>query len=329
MPTNTSDPYVPALSRHIFTTGGCSSGSHDQPSFNESSDAFTESWDGYIYVPNDIDDCVLTVSADDNAQFYLYAFPDKVADLPGRGPMGGGNYESAESEPIEHLKKGYYRVHVSYENIDYPKNNVARLEVLLNGSQISIGQLETHNLLTRDKALDWLNKYAPVNYKSMPKSKDVWTHVGGQYLDAHNAEVKKYTTNGVYDEETHSKEGAWYNSCALRVSVALAQSKIDIESAQVTGMKGKPDVLPPNGYAIVAASGMTTFFASQLGVGSDFNTRNDYLFLNPGQDIICFGGKHVNNGPNHVGICQGTDGSSAGGITEKVWILCRPTWGEP
>lgn len=178
MSTNTTDPYVPALSRHIFTAGGCSTGSHNQPQFNESNGAFTETWDGYIYVPESMDNVKLKVLADDNACFYLYAFPDNKANLPGRGPLGGGSYASAESEAITHLKKGYYRVNVTYENIDYPGTNVARLSVLLNGTQITIGQLETHNLITRQQAESLLGNYIPVNYSTMP-TPDVWSYVGG------------------------------------------------------------------------------------------------------------------------------------------------------
>ena len=172
MSTNTTDPYVPALSRHIFTAGGCSNGSHNQPQFNESNGAFTETWDGYIYVPETMDNVKLKVSADDNACFYLYAFPDNKANLPGRGPLGGGSYASAESTPIAHLEKGYYRVNVTYENIDYPGANVSRLDVLLNGTQISIGQLETHNLLSSQKAFEVYDFYTPVNYDV--ESVDVW-----------------------------------------------------------------------------------------------------------------------------------------------------------
>lgn len=330
MSTNTTDPYVPALSRHIFTAGGCSTGSHNQPQFNESNGAFTETWDGYIYVPESMDNVKLKVLADDNACFYLYAFPDNKANLPGRGPLGGGSYASAESEAITHLKKGYYRVNVTYENIDYPGTNVARLSVLLNGTQITIGQLETHNLITRQQAESLLGNYIPVNYSTMP-TPDVWSYVGGDYLDAYNEEARRFTTDGHYNLDAHRENGDWFNSCALRVSIALAQSGINLSAAQVTGMRGDATVLPPEGYAIVAASGMTEFFASErcFGVASDFDAQSSYFFLNPGQDIICFGGRHVNNGAKHVGICQGIDGESAGGITEKVWILYRPTWGDP
>jgi len=174
-----------------------------------------------------------------------------------------------------------------------------------------------------------LNNYTPVDYDNKPHPSDVWPYVGGQYFTAYDNEVKKYTTNGVYHEDEHSKKGTWYNSCAFRVSVALAQSGIDLADAQVTGMKGRTDILPPDGYAIVSARGMTTFFAKLFGSGADVDSRDEYLYQNPGQDIICFGGQHVNNGSNHVGMCQGTEGSSAGGITEKVWMLHRPTWGEP
>lgn len=328
--SNTTDSYVPLLARHEYTSGGCSNGSHEQPSFNLSNaEAFTETWEGYIKVDADIENCVLKVSADDNACFFLYAFPDHKAELLPRGPQGGGGYTDATSTPIPQLKKGYYRAKVTYENIDYSGTNLARLDVLLNGTQITMGQLETHNLITHQQAQTLLSNYTPVNYINMSTPAQVWSHVGGEYYAVYAEEVRKYTTDGVYDEAAHRKNGDWYNSCALRVSVALAQSGIDLGDAQQTGMKGKTTVLPPEGYAIVAANGMTSFFASLLESASDFNVSSGYFFLNPGQDIICFGGKHANGGANHVGICQGTDGSSAGGITEKVWILYRPTWGNP
>lgn len=162
--SNTKDTNVPALSRHVFTEGGCSNGTHDQPCFNEQAGAFTETWDGYIYVPESMENVKLTVAADDNACFYLHAFPDCKAELLGRGPLGGGNYTSAESTPIPMLKKGYYRVHVSYTNIDYPGKNIARLDVLLNGEQITIGQLETHNTLSEDEVTKLYDFYDFVSY---------------------------------------------------------------------------------------------------------------------------------------------------------------------
>ena len=321
MPTNTSDPYVPALSRHIFTTGGCSSGSHDQPSFNESSDAFTESWDGYIYVPNDIDDCVLTVSADDNAQFYLYAFPDKVADLPGRGPMGGGNYESAESEPIEHLKKGYYRVHVSYENIDYPKNNVARLKVLLNGSQISIGQLETHNKLTEEKAKEILRNYeAHCSYKSYD-TEAIWNHFG--------------------EKAVKDMEGE--ESCATRVSIALSRSGYTLTGAHYTDGSSASNNVVNRGWdatilnadgsstkrhIIMSAAAMSQFYSSVFGdKGADYDSSLDYndhsaeAYKPKFGDIVIFGDS------GHVGICPGTEPAVGYFMTGQVRLLYRESWG--
>lgn len=323
MPTNTNDPYVPALSRHIFTAGGCSSGSHDQPSFSESSDAFTESWDGYIYVPNDIDNCVLKVSADDNAQFYLYAFPDKVADLPGRGPMGGGNYESAESEPIEHLKKGYYRVHVSYENIDYPKNNVARLEVLLNGSQISIGQLETHNKLTEEKAKEILQNYRA--YSS--------------YEDDHEAAAAIWA---LFGEKAKEDMGAT-DTCATRVSIALSRSGYTLTGAHysdgssasnnVVNRGWDATILNADGsstkrHIIMSAAVMSQFYSTVFGDrGADYDDSNDYEDYTaeayepkPG-DIVIFGDSL------HVGICPGTEPDVGSFMTGQVRLLYRESWG--
>ena len=248
MSTNTTDPYEPALSRHIFTASGCSNGSHNQPQFNESNGAFTETWDGYIYVPETMDNVKLKVSPDDNSFFYLYEFPDNKANQPGRGPLGGGSYASAESTPIAHLEKGYYRVNVTYENIDYPGANIARLDVRLNGTQISIGELETQNLLSSQKAFDMYDFYTPVNYDV--ESVDVWamfdktdinTQTPGDNENEDSAGDKEGDSTGDKEKEavmsvtenetaTVAEVMAKENSCATRVSITLSRGGFPIKN---------------------------------------------------------------------------------------------------
>lgn len=330
MPSNTNDPYVPALSRHIFTPGGCSSGRHEQPYFNESSTGFDEVWEGYILVPAPISNCILKVSADDNACFYLEAFEDYKADLPPRGPAGGGPYASAKSQPIPHLEKGYYRAKVTFKNIDYPGANVARLEVLLNGEPVTFGQLETHNLLTEEQAQLLLGVYTPVDYINCLNPDTIWQYAGGDCKREHEKEVEKFTSPaGVYDAVAHARNGYYYNTCALRVSIALCNSDVDISSHRAANIDADPNSLPPHGYVILSANRMTSFFEAWLGCSSDFSGVAHYRYLNPGQDIICFGGLLEDDNDAHVGICQGTVGASANKISREVWILYRPTWGPP
>lgn len=319
MSTNTTDPYVPALNRHVFTAGGCSNGTHSQPCFNESSGAFDEMWDGYIYVSEPIDNCVLKVSADDNACFYLHAFPDNKANLPGRGPSGGGSYASAESTPISRLEKGYYRVHVSFTNINYSGANVARLDVLLNGTQITIGQLETHNKLNAATATNILNQYKDnVSYRK--SALEIWALFGERAVE----------TNG--NEQT----------CATRVSIALSRAGYTLTGAtysdgssasnNVVRMGWDPTILNADGsntkcHIVMSAAAMSQFYDTLFGDVdyedcSDYQNENDTFQPQEG-DIVIFGDEV------HVGICPGNDESVASFMCGGVRLLYRPSWGDP
>ncbi len=360
MSTNTTDPYVPALSRHIFTAGGCSSGTHNQPCFNESSDSFEETWDGYIYVPAPIENCVLKVSADDNASFYLHAFPDNVANLPGRGPLGGGNYESAESTPIEHLKKGYYRVHVTYQNIDYPKANIARLDVLLNGTQISIGQLETHNLLTSNATNILKKHYDFVNYEKT--SSNIWA-----LFD--KTDINQEDDNQGDESEAEPGTVQWAmsgeNSCATRLSMALSRSEYNLRKATgaynvhlLSGtltesttppVKWHNACLRPDGihdetntktysHFVPSADNLANFLKGELGA-PDYSSLNRYLEecevgnFSPDDIIIFHNPYRGERGWGHIGMGQSPDfreGDLYDDIDEtNIWIIRRASWGEP
>lgn len=322
--SNTTDAYVPALSRHVFTEGGCSDGTHSQPCFNETAGAFTETWDGYIYVPEAMENVKLKVSADDNACFYLHAFSEYKADLLGRGPLGGGNYSSAESTPIPMLKKGYYRVHVSYTNIDYPGKNLARLNVLLNDEQITIGQLETHNTLSEEEATLILSEYMEhVDYTKTQQ--EIWALFG----------------------ELALKECGDKNTCATRVSIALSRSGYTLTGAMTSD--GKPasnnvvklgwdaQILNADGsdtkrHIVMSAYAMSQLYHVFWG-NSDYDICSDYQndsktdlpeVYNPHPgDIVIFGDA------SHVGICPGNEPSVAYFMSGAVWLLYRPTWGDP
>lgn len=266
----------------------------------------------------------LTVAADDNACFYLHAFPDCKAELFGRGPLGGGNYTSEESTPIPLLKKGYYRVHVSYTNIDYPGKNIARLDVLLNGEQITVGQLETHNTLSEDEAGLILSEYMEhVDYTK--STQEIWALFGELALSK-------------YGEE---------NSCATRVSIALSRAGYTLTGAMTSDGKPASNNIVNMGWnaQILNADGsdtkrhvvMSAYAMSQLYYvfwgNSDYDIYSDYQnnsssdlpeVYNPHPgDIIVFGDDF------HVGICPGDEPSVANFMCGEVWLLYRPTWEDP
>ena len=153
--SNTTDPFVPALSRHKFTP--CK----EQPVFSHANKtAFTKTWEEYIFVAEDITNTQLEVSADDNASAYFYAFPDKIAEvtpLPGDKNYGGGQFRPCNPIPvIAELKKGYYRIHIQYENVNYPGTNAAQLEVKLNGQQIVLGLIKC--------GVEWPEENVPLSH---------------------------------------------------------------------------------------------------------------------------------------------------------------------
>lgn len=250
-----------------------------------------------------------------------------MAKLEARGPRGGGHYKYCDAVSLGKLRPGYYRVHVDFTNINYTEsNNIARLAVEVNNKQITLGALHTSNLITAAQAQKLLANYMPVDFNHK-KPGEVWAYVGGDFLAAHEAEKKQYTQNGVYDEVAHKLRGAWYNTCALRVSVGLSDSGIVLKDEQNLGMKGDAH-LGPDGRAIVAASTMTKYFERTFGA-ADFASSEHYKYGDPANDTICFGGSHLNSPSGHVGFGTDTKAASGGGITEKIWILHRSTWGEP
>lgn len=318
--SNTTDSYVPLLARHEYTSGGCSNGSHEQPSFNLSNaEAFTETWEGYIKVDADIENCVLKVSADDNACFFLYAFPDHKAELLPRGPQGGGGYTDATSTPIPQLKKGYYRAKVTYENIDYSGTNLARLDVLLNGNQIAIGNLTTHNTLTASAAQNLLDQY--VENVSYSKGKEeIWALFGP-------VAVQKYGQE---------------HSCATRVSIALSRAGYTLTGAKnangtnasnnVENMGWDISILNSDGgtthkHVVISAYAMSQLFFDLFGE-VDYENSDDYenildsteVYRPKAGDVVIFGDSL------HVGICPGNDPSVASFMCGSVRILYRASW---
>ncbi len=315
--SNTTDPFVPALSRHTFTKKP----SAEQPVFSHADkEAFTKTWDEYILVEKDITNAQLLVSADDNASAYLYAFPDKIAEvtpLTEDKDYGGGQFRPCDPIPvIAELKRGYYRIHIQYENVNYPGTNAARLEVKLNDKQVVIGDLIAHNLLTKVAAEMLTNHYVPYSY-SKKSTDEVYAAIGGWLNDNHNSD----------DPETAAN---YYHSCALRLSIALSAFGQNLAGA--TGadniLTGASNILGGNRHVIISSSNMAKHIKSEYG--SIEYPAGDYTAESKIEDMkkIKINDIYLYSDSTHSGLSTGTEdlGNYMSGDT---WLLYRDGWANP
>lgn len=330
MSSNTTDKFVPALKRHTFTAGGCSNGEHDQPVFNQGDHAgFSEEWEGYIYVPQE-KECNIRVAADDNASFYLEAFPDKVAKLEARGPQGGGHYEYCDTVNLGVLAKGYYRARVSYTNIDYTDGrNAARLAVEMNGTQIEIGSLQTRNLIPEKTCESLYGHYSVVDYNACPESDDVWRLFGAKAL----------------------RDMSGVNTCATRFSIALNRTGYrlkDQAGANFVGPKGydwdlsimnpDPKAFQTMGEHVIFAADSVGEYLTKTWGAPDYTKYSVYKkegcpFDTGKDDIIVFqypfGTAYADAG--HVGLGSKPKDFQEGHFVSdcdnvNIWIIRRQTW---
>ncbi len=168
------DPFVEATNEQSFVP------LTEQPSFNiaDAEPIANATYIGYVYVPEDVTNATLKVGADDNATAFLYAFESlraRVDPLP-NAQYGGGQFRYSEEVVLAAtLPKGYYRMQVTYTNVVLPESwqNIARLEVLLNGTQVQLGNLKCkvdfpENAIQLAHPITWYEKRqdaASVQYK--------------------------------------------------------------------------------------------------------------------------------------------------------------------
>lgn len=336
--SNTQDVFVPDLPRHKFNVMAAS-GQGDmpaQPGFNIADKAACDYvWTGYIKIAADLQAPTIQVGADDWATFKLDAF-DTVAEVDRPtsqvGPAGGGQFYTGSAKTLPDLGKGYYRVRVTYQNVNYTAGkNAARLEVKLNGAQINLGELKAYNLLENESADTFLSKYAAYGYIALPNAVDengqtgsdkVFAAIGGPINDAHIA-------------------GTYVNSCATRLSIGLSQFGVNLSGAPGANNigSGNKDVLGGFKHIILSADRMGDLLKQKLGT-PDFSTLSKYQDACKHkvgtEDIIIF---HVPYGAyysdaGHVGMGAAQNGFRDGDFhndfdTVNIWILKRPTWESP
>lgn len=318
--SNTTDPFVPALDRHTFTPCVKKQGSEKEPQpFFEHTDkdAFTETWNNYIFVAEDITNAQLVVSADDNASAYLYAFPDKIAEvtpLTEDKDYGGGQFRPCDPIPvIAELKKGYYRIHIQYENVNYPGANAARLEVKLDGKQVVVGDLSEENLFTELDAKKLMKCYNKYNYKTMKTHAEFWTTIG----------IKGSIDLGANDA-----------SCAARISQALGEYGVNLDKEPNLNNGGRYlDSKNKEGKVIyIRALSIHNYMMEKLGKPM-FTSKAEFdkMRIETGGTPIILWSEFVGRYA-HVGMGYSAEGSAEQGTFEDVqsmWVLFRPDFEDP
>lgn len=323
--SNTTDSYVPKLTQHTFSTEGLV-----QPQLNiEEDEAFTGRWVGYIKVETDLVNPTLELSGDDHASVTLAAFTGgddctvELAEVEG-SVYGGGAYRTESIILNGTVKAGYYLVTINYSNVEINPDwsNVAQLDVKLNGTQIELGALTATNLITQTKATSLMDAYAQYSYTEK-STKEVWAAIGGWLNEKH---LEAYDSEGVPDT-SHD----YYNSCALRLSIALNNAGYDLSKAAGANniLTGNSDVLNGNKHVIISASQMLIYLQ---GIFSDTHyTTTDYdaETLLEGMLESKKGDCFIFAASGHVGIATYDDRSMGNHSTEPLWLIKRTTWGNP
>lgn len=138
----------------------------------------------------------------------------------------------------------------------------------------------------------------------------MWAKVGGELLQLHTTEPEYY-----------------YNTCALRVGLALSELGVDYSNAIGAAQYDNVNVLL-NGYAILSANAMTAFMRDLLGEPT-YRSYDEHVENAQPDDIIFHGGMLPDSEDAHVGICQGVDNESSNGITTMIWVLNSMSSQEP
>ncbi|MEG2970259.1 MAG: T6SS effector amidase Tae4 family protein [Akkermansia sp.] len=302
--------------RHTFTK------SDDQPAMNKMpAEAMTKTYEGFVKVPS-TGVHTFKIGVDDNGWLEIHGHKIEVK---GMGPQNGGGFRYSEPLKLK-IPAGHHKIKIYFENIDYKpaEGNRARLEVLMDGAQIILGNItDKPNLWSQANAQKLLGCYTPVDFSPSHTPEYVFDYVGG--------ELKKLHDSGDKDYE---------NSCALRVSIALWAYGITLQKGSFGAEKyDNVSHLGPNGIAILEANNMTSFMQNQLGHEADCiqpekltpAEENDSVILEKvdfSNDLsyLFMGGVTEISGHAHVGIATGTGYTLGNGMTNKVWILYCAKW---
>lgn len=234
---------------------------------------------------------------------YLEIAGEKVVELT-------DTHSSTSASGSKELEKGYHYVRLHHGNLAVPEEiapypNAEEFVPKMNGDDLQLWEIDApQNLWKAADALCLLSCYNVVDYATMDTDQ-VWASIGGWLNDSHV-----------------SKDPNYYNSCALRLSIALSGYGIDLNGAPGAnniGKEGNSEALGGRKHVIISAAQMATHLHTLLGT-PDYPGDGDDGYCTPQKgDIVVFGNDL------HVGMCPGDDTAIGSFISGPVWLLQRST----
>lgn len=282
-------------------------GQSPQLDWNYSDDLSAHDWAGYLRIP-ETGTYTFRIQVDDNG--FIEIDGKKVVEVT------GSNSSTSREASLE-LQKGFHYAKFHHENLAVPEEiagypNAAQFESFLNGERIRLKDIDAPmNLWRKEEAQRLLSCYNVVDHETLHTG-SVWALIGGWLNEKHLKEIA---------ENVPENKRQYYNSCALRVSIALSQFGYDL--AGVRGaeniLDGNADVLGGKQHVLMKAADMVAFLYSLLGEPDYHGDGTDGYCTPQAGDIVIFGSS------GHTGMCPGDHRSVGGFIAGDIWLLQRST----
>ena len=275
--------------------------------------AETHDWEGYIRIAEE-GTYTFSVTLDDNG--YIEVGGQKVVEITGT------NSSTSKSSELYHLKKGFHYVRLHHQNEKVPEAiapypNAEEFVPKVNGEDMKIWEIDApENILKQQDAQKLLSCYNVVDYLTM-LTDGVYAYIGGWLNRSHLKEIA---------DNVPMAERQYYDSCALRLSIALSKygynlagalGANDIKPDEKDG--GNAEALGGRKHVIISARNMAAHLRTIFGE-PDYNGNGEDGYSTPQEgDIVIFGNK------NHVGMCPGDNASVGSFICGDIWLLQRAT----
>ena len=279
-------------------------------------------WEGYIRITEE-QDYIFSLTLDDNG--YIEIGGQRVVEIT-------GSNSSTIKTGTKHLKKGFHYVKLHHENLEVPEAiapypNAEQFVAKIEEEELQLWEIDApKNLMKAEDAQALLNCYRQVSYAEGGMNTDeVWAYIGGWLNKQHIGQV-----NGYYD------------SCALRVSIALSQSGTSLEGVRdEEGRLAATNITlvnPPGDlgalnlgfideenpsnlrkHVVLSAAVMSKYFQDKYGK-PDYSDIGDKGYSTPQPGDILFFGDSL-----HTGIAPG-DALYVGSFNHQpIWLLYRDT----
>lgn len=271
----------------------------------------THHWEGYIRVPKD-NTYTFSMTVDDNG--FIEIGGEKLVEVSGPN-------SSITKTGSKYLKRGYHYARFQHVNTEVPEAiapypNAEEFVVKMGEEKIKLWEIDApKNLWSAADSQRLLSCYNVVDYLTMPSANQVYAYIGGWLNKAHLEEI----ANNV-----PMNDRKYYDSCALRLSIALSSYGKDMENVPGTNhilKDGNSAALGGRKHVILSAGSMANYLHKLLGE-EDYTTypfgdeEDGYFTPQPG-DIIVFASNV------HGGMSPGGNDDVGGGFATPIWLLYR------